>query len=51
MKRVNGQTLNQIAHSDNEIVGTLGSDNRADNYIDIGIACSARWKIRAIIPE
>ena len=37
MKRVNSQTLNQIAHSDNEIVGTLGSDNRTDNYIDIGM--------------
>ena len=37
MKRVNSQTLNQIAHSDNEIVGTLGSDNRADNYIDISM--------------
>ena len=27
MKRINSQALNQITHSDNEIVGTLRSDN------------------------
>ena len=37
MKRINSQALNQITHSDNEIVGTLRSDNRADNYINISM--------------
>ena len=37
MKRINSQTLNQITHSDNEIVGTLRSDYCADNYINISM--------------
>ena len=37
MERVNRQTLNQVAHGNDEIIRTLCSNNRADNHIDIGM--------------
>ena len=35
MKRVNGQTLNQIAHGYNKVIRALGRDYGADDDIDI----------------
>ena len=34
---VNRQPLDKIAHSDNEIVRTLGGNNGANDYIDVGM--------------
>ena len=37
MQAVDGELVDEVAHGDDEVVGTVGADDSADNHIDISL--------------